>query len=203
MGQVERVAASVGVPLDAFLSLAAGALEDVALLGPAAALTGPVARGDLETIDRHRGALDPAELDGYDAGVALARVASWPRAGRCEQTARAAVTAATLAGFAAAGRSRPRPPGPARGGSRHPRRVPQGDLGQRAASALGARAWSRPWAHVHHGHLALLRVPRSSSCDVVAATIFVNPLQFASPEDWERYPADLEHDLATAEVAWC
>ena len=50
-----------------------GALDDVGLLGPAAALTGPAARGDLVTIERHRQVLDPAELDGYDAGVALAR----------------------------------------------------------------------------------------------------------------------------------
>ena len=73
VGQVERVAAGVGLPLEAFLPLARGALEDVGLLGPAAALTGPAARGDLSTIARHRREIDPAELDGYDAGVALAQ----------------------------------------------------------------------------------------------------------------------------------
>ena len=73
LGQVQRVAESVGLPLEAFLPLARGALDDVGLLGPAAALTGPAARGDLSTIERHRHALDPAELDGYDAGVLLAR----------------------------------------------------------------------------------------------------------------------------------
>ncbi|MFZ2059174.1 MAG: DUF2520 domain-containing protein [Acidimicrobiales bacterium] len=73
LGQVQRVAASIGLPLEAFLPLAQGALDDVGLLGPAAALTGPAARGDLTTIERHRQVLDPAELDGYDAGVALAR----------------------------------------------------------------------------------------------------------------------------------
>jgi len=73
LGQVQRVAASIGLPLEAFLPLAQGALEDVGRLGPAAALTGPVARGDLTTIERHRQVLDPAELGGYDAGVALAR----------------------------------------------------------------------------------------------------------------------------------
>jgi predicted short-subunit dehydrogenase-like oxidoreductase (DUF2520 family) len=73
LGQVQRVAASVGLPLEAFLPLARGALDDVGRLGPAAALTGPVARGDLTTIERHRQVLDPAELGGYDAGVALAR----------------------------------------------------------------------------------------------------------------------------------
>ena len=60
LGQVQRVAASVGLPLEAFLPLAQGALDDVGRLGPAAALTGPVARGDLTTIERHREVLDPA-----------------------------------------------------------------------------------------------------------------------------------------------
>ena len=69
----QRMAASVGIPLEAFLPLAQGALDDVSRLGPAAALTGPVARGDLTTIERHRRVLDPAELGGYDAGVELAR----------------------------------------------------------------------------------------------------------------------------------
>ena len=46
LGQVERVAAGAGVPLAAYLDLARAALADVAARGPAAALTGPVARGD-------------------------------------------------------------------------------------------------------------------------------------------------------------
>jgi predicted short-subunit dehydrogenase-like oxidoreductase (DUF2520 family) len=73
LGQVERIAASVGLPLEAFLPLAQGALDDVRALGPRAALTGPASRNDLITIERHRQALDPEERAGYDAGVALAR----------------------------------------------------------------------------------------------------------------------------------
>ena len=73
LGQVERVAAAAGLGVDAFLPLAATALQDVADLGPAAALTGPAARGDETTLARHRAALAPEELAGYDAGVALAR----------------------------------------------------------------------------------------------------------------------------------
>ena len=72
LGQVERVAQSVGLPLEAFLPLARGALDDVAMLGPRLALTGPASRGDSVTIDRHRAVLDHAELPGYDSGVALA-----------------------------------------------------------------------------------------------------------------------------------
>jgi predicted short-subunit dehydrogenase-like oxidoreductase (DUF2520 family) len=73
LGQVERVAASAGVPLEAYLDLVRVTLDNVAELGPAAALTGPVARGDWDTVERHRAALDPAELAAYDAMVAAAR----------------------------------------------------------------------------------------------------------------------------------
>ena len=41
MGQVERVAASAGLPLDAFAGLMRAASEDALALGPGAALTGP------------------------------------------------------------------------------------------------------------------------------------------------------------------
>jgi predicted short-subunit dehydrogenase-like oxidoreductase (DUF2520 family) len=73
LGQVERVAATAGLGVEAFLGLAAAALADVADLGPAAALTGPAARGDHATLARHRRALAPEEIAGYDAGVDLAR----------------------------------------------------------------------------------------------------------------------------------
>ena len=76
LGQAERIAAEVGVPLDALLNLARGSLENVAVLGPAAALTGPVSRGDDLTIERHRAELAarlPDELAAYDALVDQAR----------------------------------------------------------------------------------------------------------------------------------
>jgi predicted short-subunit dehydrogenase-like oxidoreductase (DUF2520 family) len=72
LGQVERVAATAGVPLEAFLGLARGAIDNVAEFGAAAALTGPVARGDWVTIERHLAALDPAEHRAYEAMVDLA-----------------------------------------------------------------------------------------------------------------------------------
>ena len=67
LGQVERVAATVGAPLDAYLDLAWGALDDVAALGPAAALTGPVRRGDTATVERHLAALPESEQAAYRA----------------------------------------------------------------------------------------------------------------------------------------
>jgi predicted short-subunit dehydrogenase-like oxidoreductase (DUF2520 family) len=78
MGQVERVAATAGLPLNAFAGLIRAASEDAFALGPGAALTGPAARGDWETVERHRATISsmPAhrtELAGYDAMVGLAR----------------------------------------------------------------------------------------------------------------------------------
>lgn len=72
MGQVERVAASAGVPLDAYLQLASGSLANVGELGPAAALTGPVARGDWDTVRAHLAALEHDERTSYLAMVAEA-----------------------------------------------------------------------------------------------------------------------------------
>ena len=72
-GQVERLAAQAGAPLEAFLALAQGALDSVAEVGPAAALTGPAARGDDETLRRHLAALPPSELAAYEALLLEAR----------------------------------------------------------------------------------------------------------------------------------
>jgi predicted short-subunit dehydrogenase-like oxidoreductase (DUF2520 family) len=69
LGQVERVAASIGVPLEAYLSLTRTAVDNVAALGPRDALTGPVERGDRATVARHLAALPPGERAGYEAMV--------------------------------------------------------------------------------------------------------------------------------------
>ena len=69
LGQAERVAATVGVPLSAYLDLVRGTLDNVARFGPAAALTGPAARNDQVTLAAHRAALEPSELEAYDALV--------------------------------------------------------------------------------------------------------------------------------------
>lgn len=67
LGQAERVATSVGAPVEAFLDLARGSLADVAALGPRAALTGPVRRGDTATVARHLAALPDEERPAYEA----------------------------------------------------------------------------------------------------------------------------------------
>lgn len=67
LGVVERVAATAGVPLDAFLDLVRGTVDNVEVLGPRAALTGPVARGDWDTVARHLAALPEPERATYEA----------------------------------------------------------------------------------------------------------------------------------------
>jgi pantoate--beta-alanine ligase len=49
---------------------------------------------------------------------------------------------------------------------------------------------------LHPGHESLVRRARSESA-TVAASIFVNPLQFGPNEDFERYPRAFESDVAT------
>ncbi len=47
---------------------------------------------------------------------------------------------------------------------------------------------------LHEGHAALLRAARAD-CDLLVATIFVNPLQFGPGEDLARYPRTVEADI--------
>jgi predicted short-subunit dehydrogenase-like oxidoreductase (DUF2520 family) len=73
LGQVERLAAAVGVPPEAFFDLTAGSVDNVRALGARAALTGPAARGDDATVERHRVAIPADELSLYDELVVAAR----------------------------------------------------------------------------------------------------------------------------------
>ena len=52
----------------------------------------------------------------------------------------------------------------------------------------------------HEGHLSLFRAARAEN-DVVVASLFVNPAQFAEDEDLESYPRDEERDARLAEQA--
>jgi pantoate--beta-alanine ligase len=52
----------------------------------------------------------------------------------------------------------------------------------------------------HAGHLALFRAAREE-CDLVVASLFVNPAQFGERSDLERYPRDQERDAGLAAEA--
>jgi predicted short-subunit dehydrogenase-like oxidoreductase (DUF2520 family) len=83
VGVAERLARSAGVPPDIagrlYLPLLAGAVANLTQLGPAAALTGAVRRGDVQTIQSHLEALAPDDRELYRmvgrAAVLLAREA--------------------------------------------------------------------------------------------------------------------------------
>lgn len=52
---------------------------------------------------------------------------------------------------------------------------------------------------LHEGHLSLIRAAKHR-CDVVVVSIFVNPTQFGSNEDLDRYPRTFEADCALLEA---
>ncbi len=52
---------------------------------------------------------------------------------------------------------------------------------------------------LHQGHLSLIRAARAQS-DIVAVSIFVNPLQFGPNEDLAKYPRNLDRDRELLEA---
>jgi pantoate--beta-alanine ligase len=53
---------------------------------------------------------------------------------------------------------------------------------------------------LHDGHAALFHAARAE-CDVLVASIFVNPAQFSDSNDLRSYPRDLDRDAPLAESA--
>jgi pantoate--beta-alanine ligase len=75
-----------------------------------------------------------------------------------------------------------------------------------SAARAVARALPHPLGFVptmgalHRGHIALIQRARAENASVVAS-IFVNPLQFAPGEDYEKYPRAFEDDARMLEAA--
>ena len=68
-----------------------------------------------------------------------------------------------------------------------------------AAKRRGLRAGCVPtMGALHAAHTAMFDRAREE-CDLVVATIFVNPLQFDRPDDLRSYPRDIESDLIVCE----
>ena len=174
LGVVERVVSRAGLPLAPYVELAAGAVEAVAERGPAGALTGPVARGDWATVRAHLAALPEADRPSY---LALAAEA-------------ARLAGGTLpTGLAV-------PPGTI---VLHEKAALRKALDHARTAGLTVGLVPTMGA-LHEGHASLIR-RAAAGCDVVAVTVFVNPLQFDRPDDLAAYPRTLDTDVAVAAEA--
>jgi pantoate--beta-alanine ligase len=74
------------------------------------------------------------------------------------------------------------------------------ELDTALAGRPGRRGVVMTMGALHDGHLALVRAAHEHA-QVVVATIFVNPLQFGPTEDLDRYPRDLDGDVAALDRA--
>jgi predicted short-subunit dehydrogenase-like oxidoreductase (DUF2520 family) len=73
---LDEVARVSPIPLGAFVPLVLASVENVSTLGAKAALTGPVARGDVETVRHHLDALPEMDRDAYRELARLAHALS-------------------------------------------------------------------------------------------------------------------------------
>lgn len=167
----EQLAASAGVPREALVPLVRASVENWARDGAADALTGPIARGDEQTVARQREAVAgraPELLALFDAAGARARAIAGRGASREPTVLR---TVAELRAAVARARA-------------------EGDT-VGLVPTMGA---------LHEGHLSLIGRARAEHGLVVVSS-FVNPAQFDDAGDLAAYPRDEARDADLAFAA--
>ncbi|CAI5719981.1 unnamed protein product [Hyaloperonospora brassicae] len=71
---------------------------------------------------------------------------------------------------------------------------------RRALASAATLGFVPTMGGLHDGHMALIQQARSS-CDFVAASIFVNPTQFGPNEDYSKYPRTFDQDMVRLQQA--
>ena len=139
-----------------------------------AAITGPIARGDEQTVSAHLEALrrlDPELLPAYEALAELTR----------RMVDRAAPASREAGGQARVVRTK---------AELHAALAPL----RREGRTIGLVP---TMGCLHDGHLSLIRSARAGH-DVVVMSLFVNPVQFGPGEDLAAYPRDESRDVRLA-----
>ena len=161
---------SAGAPPEALEPLMRGVIDN------GFELTGPITRGDWETVERHLEVIREQRPELEELYLVLARATA-----------------------AIAGRELPSGSEPQGRLGRSPKvcrtiaelRV---ELAERSSAPVGLVP---TMGSLHEGHLSLLRAARTE-CETVVMSLFVNPAQFAETADLHRYPRDEARDLELA-----
>jgi pantoate--beta-alanine ligase len=180
---------AAGAPADALDPLIRGVMET------GFELTGPIARGDWETVERHLAVIraERPELEELYLVLAeaTARVADreWPSDNLLLARQHGSV-AAPERKLQSVTSARARPTG-----------IAVARTIAEARNALSGRTGSvglvPTMGSLHEGHVALLRAARAEN-ETAVMSLFVNPAQFADGSDLARYPRDEERDLDIA-----
>ena len=161
---------SANAPPDALEPLMRGVIDN------GFELTGPIARGDWETVERHLAVIREKRPELEDLYLVLARAT------------------AAIAGRELPGGSEPE--GPPGGSARVCRTIAEARAAL-ASMRSGSVGLVPTMGSLHEGHLSLLRAARAE-CETVVISLFVNPAQFAESADLRRYPRDEARDLELA-----